>query len=55
MREFDETCLTAAEEIAPRQIKKIRESDPVNQSIFARRINTSESILQKIGGRREAT
>jgi putative transcriptional regulator len=47
LREFDETCLTAAEEIAPQQIKKIRESNHVSQTIFARYLNTSESTVQK--------
>lgn len=47
LREFDETCLKAAEEIAPQQIKKIRESNHVSQPIFARYLNTSESTVQK--------
>ena len=47
LREFDETCLTAAEEIAPQQIKKIREANHVSQTIFARHLNTSESTVQK--------
>lgn len=47
LRELDETCLTAAEEIAPQQIKKIRESNHVSQPIFARYLNTSQSTVQK--------
>ena len=47
LREFDETCLTTIEEIAPQQIKKIRESNHVSQPIFARYLNTSESTVQK--------
>ncbi len=47
LREFDETCLTSAEEIAPQQIKKIREGNHVSQTIFARYLNTSESTVQK--------
>ena len=47
MREFDESCLTVAEEIAPSQIKKIRESNHVSQPIFARYLNTSASTVQK--------
>jgi putative transcriptional regulator len=47
LRKFDETCLTTVEEIAPLQIKKIRESNHVSQPIFARYLNTSESTLQK--------
>ena len=47
MREFDERCLSVAEEIAPQQIKKIREKNHVSQPIFARYLNTSESTVQK--------
>ncbi len=47
LREFDESCLAATEEIAPQQIKKIRESNHVSQPIFARYLNTSESTVQK--------
>lgn len=47
LREFDESCLVATEEIAPQQIKKIRESNHVSQPIFARYLNTSESTVQK--------
>jgi putative transcriptional regulator len=47
LREFDEACLTIAEDIAPQQIKKIRESNHVSQPIFARYLNTSESTVQK--------
>jgi putative transcriptional regulator len=47
MREFDESCLSMPMEIAPQQIKLIRENNHVSQPIFARYLNTSESTVQK--------
>ena len=47
MREFDESCLTAPPEIAPNEIKRIRERAHVSQPVFARYLNTSESTVQK--------
>jgi putative transcriptional regulator len=46
MRSFDESCL-AIPEIAPAQIKRIRESQRVSQPVFARYLNTSESTVEK--------
>ena len=47
MRGFDETCLAAPPEIAPLQIKRIREQAHLSQPVFARYLNTSESTVQK--------
>lgn len=47
MREFDESCLTAPPTLAPRQIKRLRESHRVSQPVFARYLNTSESTVEK--------
>ena len=47
MREFDESCLSAPSEIAPKEIKRIREGAHVSQPVFARYLNTSESTVQK--------
>jgi putative transcriptional regulator len=47
MRGFDQTCLAAPPQIAPLQIKRIREQAHVSQPIFARYLNTSESTVQK--------
>ena len=47
MRDFDETCLVAPAEIAPDEIKRIREGSHVSQPVFARFLNTSESTVQK--------
>lgn len=47
MRDFDQSCLIAPEEIAPEDIKRIREGAHVSQPVFARYLNTSESTVQK--------
>ena len=47
MRDFDESCLVAPVEIAPDEIKRIREGARVSQPVFARFLNTSESTVQK--------
>lgn len=47
MRSFDASCLTVPEEIAPNEIKRIREAAHVSQPVFARFLNTSESTVQK--------
>ena len=47
MREFDVSCLAAPPEIAPTEIKRIREQAHVSQPVFARYLNTSESTVQK--------
>ena len=47
MRDFDESCLVATVEIAPHEIKRIREGAHVSQPVFARFLNTSESTVQK--------
>jgi putative transcriptional regulator len=47
MRHFDETCLAVPSELAPEEIKQIRESQHVSQPVFARYLNTSESTVEK--------
>lgn len=47
MRDFDESCLVVPADMAPKQIKKIRECNHASQSVFARYLNTSESTIQK--------
>lgn len=47
MRQFDESCLSVPTEMAPRRIKRIRESQHVSQPVFARYLNTSESTVEK--------
>jgi putative transcriptional regulator len=47
MREFDESCLVAPQQMEPTRIKRIREKQPVSQPVFARYLNTSESTIEK--------
>jgi putative transcriptional regulator len=47
MRDFDETCLVVPTELAPKQIKHLRESCHVSQPVFARYLNTSKSTVEK--------
>lgn len=47
MRSFDETCLAVPAELAPQEIKQLRESHHVSQPVFARYLNTSESTIEK--------
>lgn len=47
MRTFDETCLSVPVELAPDEIKALREGNHVSQPVFARYLNTSESTVQK--------
>lgn len=47
MRQFDEATLSAPGPITPAQIKRIREQAKVSQAVFARRLNTSASTVEK--------
>ena len=47
MRDFDQSCLAVPVQIAPQEIKRIREGAHVSQPVFARFLNTSESTVQK--------
>lgn len=47
MREFDSLCLESTPDFKARDIKRIRESAHVSQTVFARYLNTSESTIQK--------
>jgi putative transcriptional regulator len=47
MLEFDESCLTAVEELSAAEIKAIREHEAVSQTVFALYLNVSkESVSQ---------
>lgn len=54
MRDFDEAAFVDPEPLTPAQIKKIRESARLSQALFARRLNTSASTVEKweIGAKR---
>jgi len=47
MRDFDGRHLAITSEIAPAQIKQLREANNVSQPVFARYLNTSESTVEK--------
>jgi putative transcriptional regulator len=44
---FGEFCLAAPAPLGPQAIKQIRESLLVNQPVFARYLNTTESTIEK--------
>jgi putative transcriptional regulator len=54
MRDFDAAALVEPEALTPSQIKKIREKTRLSQAVFARRLNTSASTVEKweIGAKR---
>ena len=54
MRDFDAAALAAPAPLSPAQIRKIREAAHVSQAVFARRLNTSASTVEKweIGAKR---
>lgn len=47
MRGFDETCLTPIQELAPDEIKEIREREHVSQTVFANYLNVTTSLISK--------
>ncbi|MGY2225752.1 helix-turn-helix domain-containing protein [Pseudomonas gingeri] len=48
MREFDQSCLARVpDEMAPEQIKSLRERNHVSQPVFARYLNTSASTVKQ--------
>ena len=47
MREFDESCLAAAQSLAPADIKAIRDKEAVSQPVFARYLNVSSNLVSE--------
>lgn len=47
MRHFDETCLTPVKPLSPRQIAAIREKEEVSQTVFARYLGLSVTIVSQ--------
>lgn len=47
MREIDALCLTPVEELTPDEIKAIREEAHASQSVFARHLNVSASVVSQ--------
>lgn len=47
MRQFDETCLSPVDAMAPGEIKAIREKEAVSQPVFARYLNVSKNLVSE--------
>lgn len=45
MRGFDASCLTSATQMAPDEIRAIREREQVSQPVFARYLNVSRNLV----------
>jgi putative transcriptional regulator len=45
MREFDESCLVSPPDLAPADIKSLREREMVSQPVFARYLNVSKNLV----------
>jgi putative transcriptional regulator len=45
MREFDESCLVPTPDLAPAEIKSLREREMVSQPVFARYLNVSKNLV----------
>jgi len=47
MRGFDALCLTEVEELAPEEIRALRERENVSQPVFARYLNVTKSVVSQ--------
>ncbi len=47
MREFDRACLTAVDELAPAEIKLIRNKAGMSQRVFALTLNVAPSLVSQ--------
>jgi putative transcriptional regulator len=47
MHEFDALCIPSVRELAPKEIKRIREKEKVSQPVFAAFLNISASTVKK--------
>jgi len=47
LRRFDELCLTPVEPLSAAQIRTIRERERVSQSVFARHLNVTTSLISQ--------
>ena len=47
MSEFDALCIPAVRDLAPKEIKRIREKQKVSQPVFAAYLNISASTVKK--------
>ena len=47
MRRFDDACLTPIRPLKPKEIKAIREKENVSQTVFAKYLNVTTSLVSK--------
>jgi putative transcriptional regulator len=47
MKEFDELCLTPVKPLKPRQMQKLRERELASQTVFARYLNVTPSLVSQ--------
>lgn len=47
MRRFDESCLTPAPSLTPRQIRALRERERISQTVFANYLNVTPNLVSK--------
>jgi putative transcriptional regulator len=45
MKQFDESCLVPVAEMAPEEIRAIREREHLSQPVFARYLNVSKNLV----------
>lgn len=45
MRDFDKSCLAEVRTLSPEEIRSIRNSENVSQSVFARYLNVSTNLI----------
>jgi putative transcriptional regulator len=47
MRRFDASCLTAVEELSPKEIQALREREDVSQAVFAGYLNVRPGLISQ--------
>lgn len=47
MREFDEACLTPVRQLAPEEIRALREREGASQAVFARYLNVTTGLVSQ--------
>ena len=47
MRDFDETCLTPIEQVAPDAIRALRDSEMISQTVLARHLNVTPGLVSQ--------
>lgn len=47
MRKFDDACLTPVRQLAPEEIRALREREGASQAVFARYLNVTTSLISQ--------